>query len=93
MTSIKILSPVAPTRVVERPLANRRADLPGRHIGLLDNQKANAAGLLDEVGRELVDRYPTLTITREHKIATSPSPPDVMERMRTYDAVVLAIAD
>ncbi len=62
-------------------------------IGLLDNQKANAGMLLDEVGRQLAARHPGVTLVTERKIATSASPPQVMERMRTYDAVVLAIAD
>ncbi len=93
MASMKILNPVAPTRVVERPLADRHNALDAVHIGLLDNQKANAAGLLAEVGRQLVARHPGITISTEQKIATSASPPAVMERLRTYDAVVLAIAD
>ena len=93
MASLTFLSPVAPTRVTERPLADRLDDLDGRRIALLDNQKANAGSLLAAVGDHLAERYPSLTITTEHKIATSASPTEVMDRLRTCDAVVLAIAD
>lgn len=93
MASLQILSPVASTRVVEHPLADRLTALDGAQIALLDNQKANAGLLLDAVGRELMRRHPSMTITSERKIATSASPAEVMDRLRSCDAVVLAIAD
>ena len=93
MGSLEILSPVAPTRSMERPLAPRLGQLEGARVGLLDNQKANAGLLLEGVGRELAARHPDLALTVEQKIATSASPAEVMDRLRTCDAVVLAIAD
>lgn len=93
MASLSFLSPVAPTRVVERPLADRLDTLDGRRIALLDNQKANAGPLLAAVGTYLADRHPSIALTTEHKIATSASPAEVMDRLRSCDAVVLAIAD
>lgn len=93
MASLQFLSPEAPTRVDERPLADRLPHLDGINLGLLDNQKANAGPLLDEVGRLLAERHSDMTLSVERKIATSASPPEVMSRLRTYDAVVLAIAD
>ena len=90
---MEILSPVASTRVVERPLASRLATLDGKRLALLDNQKANAGRLLDGVGRELTRGHRDLTVETERKIATSASPAEVMDRLRTCDAVVLAIAD
>lgn len=93
MASLEFLSPVAPARVVERPLADRPATLDEAHVALLDNQKANAGHLLAAVGRELARRHPAMTISTERKIATSASPAEVMDRLRTCDAVVLAIAD
>lgn len=92
MAALQVLSPEAVTRIEERPLADRGEALRGT-VALLDNQKANAGHLLEAVGRHLAARHPDLHLTTEHKIATSPSPPDVMERLRTCDAVVLAIAD
>ncbi|MDH3682628.1 MAG: hypothetical protein OEV40_22055 [Acidimicrobiia bacterium] len=93
MAPLTFLAPVAPTRVEERPLAGRLDELAGKRIALLDNQKANAGALLDAVGAELIRRRPDIEITVERKIATSPSPAEVMARLRTVDAVVLAIAD
>ena len=90
---MRFLGPVAPTRVVEQPLAARLTGLDGARIGLLDNQKANAGRLLDAVGAELGRRHPGLELTTERKIATSAAPAEVRERLRTVDAVVLAIAD
>lgn len=96
---VRFYSPVAPSRVEERPLADRLDGFARRdrsdvvRIGLLDNQKANAGHLLEAVGRGLTARHPGIELVTERKIATSPSPPEVMERLRSYDAVVLAIAD
>jgi uncharacterized protein involved in exopolysaccharide biosynthesis len=93
MASLQFFAPAAPTRVVERPLADRPDGLERSTVALLDNQKANAGRLLAEVGAELVRRHPGVEVATETKIATSPSPPEVMDRLRTVDAVVLAIAD
>ena len=90
---MQFFSPVAPPRIDERPLAARPDGFGGRTVALLDNQKANAGRLLAEVGAELARRHPDLEVVTERKIATSPSPDEVMGRLRTVDAVVLAIAD
>lgn len=91
--ALHVLSPVAPTRTDVRPLAPRLDTLAGRRVALLDNQKANAGALLASVGDRLAARIPSLQLTTERKVATSPSPDGVMARLRTVDAVVLAIAD
>ena len=93
MAPLQILSPVAPTRVHELPLADRLPSLAGKRVALLDNQKANAGLLLAAVGQHLMAQYPDLELTSERKIASSASPREVMDRLRTCDAVVLAIAD
>jgi hypothetical protein len=41
----------------DRALAARPAKLHGATVGLLDNGKPNAAVLLEEVGRQLADRF------------------------------------
>ena len=93
MASLQFYAPAAPSRTAEKPLAARKPDLGGMTVALLDNQKANAGRLLAEVGAELSRRHPDVQVVTEKKIATSPSPPEVMDRLRTVDAVVLAIAD
>ena len=93
MASLQFYAPAAPSRVAEQPLAERPTGLDGLTVALLDNQKANAGRLLAEVGAELGRRHPGMAVVTERKIATSPSPAEVMDRLRTVDAVVLAIAD
>lgn len=93
MASLQILSPVAPSRIEDRPLAARLDGLDGARVALLDNQKANAGELLAAVGDHLTEQYPTIELSVERKIATSASPAEVMDRLRSCDAVVLAIAD
>jgi hypothetical protein len=41
----------------DRSLAPRLATLDGATVGLLDNGKPNAAALLEEVARQLADRF------------------------------------
>ena len=93
MGTQQILSPVSAPRVTDRPIAARPTTLDGLRIGLLDNQKANAGRLLDGVGAALEERFDGVELVRELKIATSPSPEAVMNRLEDCDAVVLAIAD
>ena len=93
MGTQRILSPVSEPRVVDQPIAARPATLDGMRIALLDNQKANAGRLLAGVGDELVRRFEGVELVQEYKIATSPSPDAVMDRLHECDAVILAIAD
>ena len=44
-------------RAEDRALAPRLATLHGASLALLDNGKPNAAVLLEEVGRQLADRF------------------------------------
>lgn len=90
---ITFLSPVPPSLVTEHPLAPRLDSLAGRRIGLLDNRKANAGALLDSVAGELAARHPDVEVLTEHKLASAAAPDDVLDRLRTCHAVVLAIAD
>ena len=50
---IEILVPVAAVRISEQPLAPRLASLAGKRVGLVENQKANAASLMGGIGAEL----------------------------------------
>ncbi len=92
---IEILVPTGTPRIVEHPLAQRpaTASLSGLRIGLLDNGKHNAGLLVHTVGAHLRAQFATVELVEARKVATNPAPPDVMDRLRTCDAVVLAIAD
>jgi hypothetical protein len=93
VAGLEFLDPVPPSVVAERPLAPRLAALGGRRLALLDNQKANAGDLLRHVGEHLARRHPDLELITERKAATEAAPEQVMEHLRTCDAVILAIAD
>jgi hypothetical protein len=90
---ITFLSPVPPSLITEHPLAHRLDTLAGRRIGLLDNRKANAGALLDSVAEQLTARFADVEVVTEHKLASAAAPDDVLDRLRTCHAVVLAIAD
>jgi hypothetical protein len=49
MSGITVLSPVGINRVEARPVAGRIASLQGVRLGLLNNNKPNAALLLERV--------------------------------------------
>ncbi|MEX2482257.1 MAG: hypothetical protein WD928_15475 [Gammaproteobacteria bacterium] len=93
MSRLEVLVPVAVTRTVSHPLAARCATLDHVRIGWLDNMKANAAALLEEVATALRGRGHAFEMVRVSKNATAAAPPGVMAHLETCDAVVLAIAD
>jgi hypothetical protein len=93
MATIEVLVPVAPARVHELPLAPRLDGLAGRRIGVLDNQKANAALLLATIVDEVASVSGPFEAVREAKAAPAGAPAEVMGRLQRCDAVVLAIAD
>lgn len=93
MSRLEVLVPVAATRAASHPLAARCAKLEGVRIGWLDNMKANAAALLDEVAAVLRGQGYAFEMVRASKNATAAAPPGVMAHLETCDAVVLAIAD
>ena len=93
---IRFHTPVPPSVVTERPLADRLGrptGLAGARIGLLDNRKANAGALLAAVAGELAARHPDLETVVEQKLASAAAPDDVLDRLRSCHAVILAIAD
>lgn len=92
MSELQFLSPAAIPRVTERPLADRLDRLDGARVAVFDNQKANAGALLAAIGERLEQRF-GVELATERKIASAPAPDDVMARLRSVDAVVLAIAD
>jgi hypothetical protein len=90
---VEVLVPVSPLAVEQRPLAARLDGLTGRRVGVLDNRKANAGRLLDEVSAELRRQAGSFEEIREVKMATAAAPAEVVGRLRCCEAVILAIAD
>jgi len=93
MATIEVYSPVAVTRVRAGNMASRVGSLEGKRVGWLGNLKANAAGLLESVSRELERRGMAFNSIAQSKDATAAAPSAVMSHLQSCDAVVLAIAD
>ncbi len=93
MARIEVLSPVADTRAAETPLASRSSELAGKTIGFLNNRKANAGLLLEEVERGLLGRWGSFLVVKGEKNASLAAPEEVLARLSRCDAVVVAIGD
>jgi hypothetical protein len=75
-------------------LAPRLVSLAGRRIGVLDNRKANADRLLDEVERILRERYGVQVTARHQKPDFSrPAPPSLLDDLRDCEAVITGVGD
>jgi|TARA_B100000676_G_C17281045_1_gene437680 hypothetical protein len=93
MTQIEVFSPIAQSRVLSRELASRSGDLASKRVALLDNLKANAGALLEGVAAKMQTANPGVEVCRFEKEATAAASDVVMAHLKTFDAVVLAIAD
>jgi hypothetical protein len=82
-------------RTSDFALAERRADLSGVTVGLLENGKQNARLFLEEVGAALRDRYGVAATTlRLKQNFTAPAPPELVEEMRSEcDVMVIGVGD
>lgn len=79
-TRMVILDPTSPPLPVDARLATRPIDLNGKVLGLLNNSKANAAVLLDEVGGLLAERYQFASVIKGSKPnASRPCPEDIVK--------------
>ena len=93
MGLIEVLNPTAEARAPELPLAQRGADLRGKTIGFLNNRKANAGLLLEQVEEILRTRCGEFTVVKGDKNAAMAAPEEVMARLSYCDAVVTAVGD
>ncbi|MGH8980293.1 MAG: UGSC family (seleno)protein [Acidimicrobiales bacterium] len=74
--------------------APRRADLRGLRLGLVENTKANAAKLLDEVEAFLHDELAPASVTRYSVPATLPAPNEMLDAIASEcDLVIEAVGD
>jgi len=76
-------------------LAQRRADLSGATVGLLENGKQNARLFLEEVAGVLRERYGAGEVTlRRKEIFSAPAPPELVDQMSgESDVVVIGVGD
>jgi len=93
MGLIEVLNPTAEARAPELPLARRLTNLHGKTIGFLNNRKANAGLLLEQVEELLHARFGEFTVVKGDKNASLGVPETVMNRLSVCDAVITAIGD
>jgi hypothetical protein len=93
MGLIEVLNPTAEARAPELPLARRLIDLRGKTIGFLNNRKANARLLLEQVEELLRARFGEFTVLKGDKNASLGVPEAVMNRLAGCDAIITAIGD
>ena len=93
MGQIEVLSPLGEAQVGDLPLARRERNLQGKTIGILNNRKANAGLLLEQVEALLHERCGDFAVIRGEKNASLGAPKEVMARLSTCDVVVVAIGD
>jgi len=74
--------------------APRLSTLAGKTIALLDISKPGGSVFLDRLERLLLEHHGVARVVRESKPTyTKPALPQVLERLRTVDAVIEALAD
>jgi hypothetical protein len=93
MGLIEVLNPIAEMRAPEFPLAQRLANLRGKAIGFLNNRKANAGLLLEQVENLLRAHFGEFTVVKGEKNAAMAAPEAVLNRLFHCDAVIAAIGD
>ncbi len=89
-----LVNPLDERRPTAALPARRLETLAGKAVGLLDISKPGGSVFLDLIERLLKERYGVARVAREMKPTfTKPAPEALLERMRSLDAVVEALAD
>ena len=91
--SITVLSPVGINRVEARPIAARVASLEGIRLGLLNNNKPNAARLLEGIARLVGQRHRLAGTVPKHKPHASVGAERLDAYVTEVQAAVVAIGD
>jgi len=91
--SITVLSPVGVNRVEARPIAARIASLEGIRLGLLNNNKPNAARLLEGISRLAGQRHGLAGTVPKQKPHASVGADNLDAYVREVQAVVVAVGD
>lgn len=94
MGRIRVLSPVAESKVSQSAALPLPADLAGRTVGFLDNSKTNFERLTREMETLLRERLGRLHAVHRRKAnASTPAPPEALEAFAGVDLVVTGSAD
>ncbi len=92
---LRVLDPTATQSIATDGMAVRPESLAGKRIGLLTNDKLNAANLLDAVYDVLAERFEVASAHRVNKgDASRPADPDFLnEFSQEVDVALLANGD
>jgi len=91
---LTIVNPMNETAAQAMAPPPRLKTLAGKSIGLLDISKGGGSFFLDRLEKILRERYAVAQVTRARKPTFTKNAPDqVIEQLRTLDAVVEALAD
>ncbi|HEY7142188.1 MAG TPA: hypothetical protein VIE44_19000 [Methylomirabilota bacterium] len=94
MGTIRVLSPVADTKVSQTASLPLPGTLAGKRLGFLDNTKANFELLLRRMEAHLRAQAGPVDVVYERKTNSStPAQPEVLARLRDVDLVVTGSAD
>lgn len=92
--TLVLVDPAAEASVVVAKLADRLASLAGRRLAFIDNSKHNVEPLLSGLEKLLRSRYGVASVERYRKANPSiPTPPEVISRLASCDAVVHGVGD
>ena len=91
ITLVNPMNEIAPEAATP---AQRLERLEGKTIALLDISKPGGSVFLDRIEHLLKERYAVASVIREMKPTfAKPAPDAVIEKIRSADAVVEALAD
>ena len=94
MATIRVLSPVAESKVSQQASLPLPAELAGRTVGFLDNTKANFALLVRRMEALLREHHAIAGAVFQKKANSStPAPPEVLAALTGVDLVVTGSAD
>ena len=90
----EVLDPSHETEAVPTGPAPRPASLAGATVGFISNGKQGVKEFLDALERELLERHGVAEVVRTVKSNVSaPAEPAIMDRARSWQALVAAVGD
>jgi hypothetical protein len=93
MSGITVLSPVGINRVEAQPVAGRIASLQGVRLGLVNNNKPNAAALLNGVARLMGEQHGLSGTALKQKPHSSVGAEGLDTFAREVQAALVAVGD
>jgi hypothetical protein len=91
--SITLVNPCNERKLIAAQ-ARRLQTMAGKTVALLDISKPGGNVFLDRLERALLESHAVARVTREIKPTfTKPAPEQLLERLRSVDAVIEALAD